>query len=125
MSATALIAATLLGQSAFSLAIESQENLPQDVAYQELSQGDPADAVAKLENALRLDRDDPAMLINLGTAYARLGMSDKALRAYNAAISSDERYQLELGNGRWMDSRAVALRARDKLVSAMALADRR
>lgn len=125
MSATALIAATLLGQSAFSLAIDSQASRSQDVAYQELSQGQSADAVSKLEDALQVDRDDPATLINLGTAYARMGMTEKALRAYNAAMTSDERYDLELGDGRWMDSREAAARARDGLVTAMAIASRR
>jgi Flp pilus assembly protein TadD len=122
MSATALLAATLLGQSAFSLAIDTQQGLSQDVAYQELSQGQSADAISKLEDSLRMDRDDPATLINLGTAYARMGRTDKALRAYNAAISSDDRYDLELGDGSWMDSRDAAMQARDKLVTAMALA---
>lgn len=125
MSATALIAATLLGQSAFSLAIDTDEDLRRDVAYQELSQGQAENAAAKLEEKLRSDRGDPAALINLGTAYARLGRADQALRMYNAAVASDERYELELGDGRWMDSRDAAMRAREKLVSAMALASRR
>jgi len=125
MSATALIAATLLGQSAFSLAIDTNEDMRRDVAYQELAQGQSQDAVAKLEEKLRSDRNDPAALINLGTAYARLGRADQALRMYNAAVASDQRYELELGDGRWMDSRDAAMRAREKLVSAMALAARR
>lgn len=125
MSATALFAAVLLGQSAFSLAIDSNDDLRRDVAFQELSEGQAEVAVTKLEDSLRTDRGDPAALINLGTAYARLGRADQALRMYNAAVASDERYELELGDGRWMDSRDAAMRAREKLVSAMALAARR
>lgn len=81
-----------------------------DVAYVELVNGNAAAAVRKLE-ADRADRADPALLINLGAAYARQGATDKALAAYRAAIASPDRYELELANGTWMDSREVARQA--------------
>ena len=52
--------------------------------------------------------DDPAALINLGTANARLGRPDAALDHYRAALVSRQRYDLELADGRWVDSRAAA-----------------
>lgn len=56
----------------------------------------------------KVEERDPAALINLGTAYARLGQRDRALAMFRAAISSPERYDLQLADGRWMDSRAAA-----------------
>ncbi|PEQ12749.1 hypothetical protein B2G71_10650 [Novosphingobium sp. PC22D] len=125
MSANALVAAVLIGQAAFSMAIEPQTGRTDDVAFSELADGQAAAAIAKLEESRRVDRDDPATLINLGTAYARMGMTEKALRAYTDAIDSDERYELELANGEWMDSRDAALRARDRLLQAKVIASRR
>jgi len=55
-----------------------------------------------------LDARDPSRLINLGTAYARLGRTAEAARAYDAAIGSPIRYDLELASGRYMDSRWAA-----------------
>lgn len=83
-----------------------------DVAYTELSAGNADAAVRKLEG---VTQSDPAVLINLGAAYARQGATDKALATYRAAIASPERYDLELADGRWMDSRAVARAALGKL----------
>ena len=48
------------------------------VAYAELKAGDNRGAVAKLTGETTLDARDPSRLINLGTAYARLGRTDDA-----------------------------------------------
>jgi tetratricopeptide (TPR) repeat protein len=84
-----------------------------DVAYSELTTGNADAAVRKLEEAAQTS--DPAVLINLGAAYARQGATDKALASYRAAIASPDRYDLELADGRWMDSRAVARTALSNL----------
>lgn len=114
MSLTAIIIAAALAQSAPGIA---------DVAYTELSAGDAAGAVRKLEDNAA-DTSDPAALINLGTAYARQGSTDKALAAYRAAIASPDRYDLELADGRWMDSREVARSALASLQRTTAQAAR-
>ena len=110
MAATALIAAALLAQSAPSLAAEPAQTETVDVGYQELRSGAPAAVIAKIEANADL-ASDPAALINLGNAYARLGETAKALQLYRAAAASDTRYDLELADGRWMDSRLAARRA--------------
>ena len=92
-----------------------------DVAYTELSSGNADAAVRKLEDAAQ---SDPAVLINLGAAYARQGATDKALASYRAAIASPDRYDLELADGRWMDSREVARAALGKLQRETARAER-
>ncbi|KTE41929.1 MULTISPECIES: hypothetical protein [unclassified Sphingopyxis] len=82
------------------------EALP--VAYAELKAGDNRAAVAKLTGESKLDARDPSRLINLGTAYARLGRTDEAAAAYTAALGSPIRYDLELASGRYVDSRWAA-----------------
>lgn len=93
-----------------------------DVAYAELTSGNTDAAVRKLADAA--ESSDPAVLINLGAAYARQGATDKALASYRAAIASTERYDLELADGRWMDSRVVARTALSNLQRATAQASR-
>ncbi|KTE25869.1 MULTISPECIES: hypothetical protein [unclassified Sphingopyxis] len=80
---------------------------PLSVAYEELKAGQNALAVDKLTHS-DIDPQDPSRLINLGTAYARLGKTADAQTAYKAAITSDIRYDVELANGTYMDSRWAA-----------------
>lgn len=107
MSLAAIIVATALAQATPAAGIS-------DVAYTELSAGNAGAAISKLEHSA-VDRSDPAVLINLGTAYARQGATDKALAAFRAAIASPDRYDLELADGSWMDSREVARQALARL----------
>jgi predicted Zn-dependent protease len=100
------------------LVINEQRN----VAYEELSSGKAAEAAQSLETAVQRDPRDPATLINLGTAYAQLGDEARAERAFRSALTSGTRYQLELADGSWDDSRAVARRALDQLNRRPALA---
>lgn len=78
------------------------------VAYAELKAGENDAAVEKLTGDTDLDARDPSRLINLGTAYARLGRTAEAAAAYDAAIGSPIRYDVELASGRYMDSRWAA-----------------
>ena len=80
---------------------------PLSVAYEELKAGQNALAVDRLTHSA-IDAQDPSRLINLGTAYARLGQTADAQTAYKAAITSDIRYDVELANGSYMDSRWAA-----------------
>jgi tetratricopeptide (TPR) repeat protein len=94
-----------------------------DVAYTELTSGNADAAVRKLENGAGAE-SDPAVLINLGTAYAKQGATDKALAAFRAAVASRDRYDLELADGSWMDSREAARVALGNLQRATAQAAR-
>ncbi len=85
------------------------------VAYSELRAGENQAAVAKLTGETALDARDPSRLINLGTAYARLGRTSDAAAAYDAALASPIRYDLELSDGRYVDSRWAARTARANL----------
>lgn len=79
-----------------------------DVGYHEIMAGRPFAAIARLENSELARAGDPLALINLGTAYKMIGRKDDAERLYRAAASSDDRYDVQLANGRWVDSRRAA-----------------
>lgn len=78
------------------------------VAYGELKAGENQAAIEKLTGETSLAARDPSRLINLGTAYARLGRTAEAAAAYDNAIGSPIRYDLELADGRYVDSRWAA-----------------
>ena len=124
MSLTALAVAVLLTQSPASLAVAEPTHDRVDVAYDELSAGKAQDALRKLEAAGAPKSDDPATLINLGAAYAANGQNEKALASYRAAINTSERYDLQLADGTWADSRFAARRALGQLLRANAQASR-
>lgn len=105
----ALAFATPVGAQSIIVVTSPQadsETLP--VAYAELKAGDNRGAVTKLTSETTVDARDPSRLINLGTAYARLGRTDDAAAAYNAAVDSPIRYDVELSDGRYVDSRWAA-----------------
>ena len=117
MTATLVLTALLATAQASAAApvttageIESRE-----VAYEELTDGRSAEAIVALEARLRAEPDDPATLINLGTAYARMGRVEEAREAFRVAVASKDRYRVELADGSWEDSRKVARLALDSL----------
>jgi tetratricopeptide (TPR) repeat protein len=93
----------------------AEEPAPADVAYEELAAGRTEGAIASLEASLRETPGDPALLINLGTAYARAGRMEEARDAFRAAISAEDRYRVQLADGSWEDSRKIARLALDSL----------
>lgn len=117
------VLATVLAALAPSAAVTEILSPPTevDVAYEELREGDNAAAIRQLEECRDVDCDDPARLINLGTAYLRDGRSAEAEAMFRAAMKSDQRW-LELADGRWLDSRAAAQLALTRLQQASAMA---
>ena len=125
MIASVLVAALVAAQPATSLPGPDIELTEQrQVAYEALADGDSAGALADLEGRRMQEPEDPALLINLGAAYARLGRMERAAATYEAAIDSKTRYRLELADGRWLDSRRAARMARDSLGPMIELASR-
>lgn len=113
MSATFILSALLAATQAVTSTPGPEQRITEqrEVAYEALTSGQTARAVAALEARLREDPQDPATLINLGTAYSQLGDAARAAQAFRSAMTSDTRYQLELADGSWADSRQVARRA--------------
>lgn len=94
--------------------------LPVQVAYTDLANGQTDVALAKLQQHDGLAANDPSRLINLGAAYARLGQTERAAQAYRAAMRSDIQYEVQLANGRYMDSREAAAAGLKRLTSQIA-----
>jgi tetratricopeptide (TPR) repeat protein len=121
MTATLLLAGALLAQAAPATVPASGELERADVAYAAMSEGRTEAAIDQLRTSAR---NDPAALINLGTAYARMGMRQQAAEAFTAALASSERYELQLADGSWMDSRRAARAALARLEKSSTLATR-
>jgi len=85
------------------------------VSSDALANGQYRQAVAELRQGSLDQVNDPARLINLGTAYARLGDFVNASDAFRRAMYSDVRYDLELADGSVVDSRYAARLALAKL----------
>ncbi len=101
-------------QSIVVVTAQSPDERVLPVAYAELRAGANDAAIAKLTTS-DVDARDPSRLINLGTAYARLGRTADARTAYEAAAASPIRYDLELADGTTMDSRWAARTALARL----------
>ena len=108
MAATALLFGLVLAQASPATLTVEANRADGNVGYAELTSGDANGAIARIEAGGGVQRNDPAALINLGSANARLGRIDSARQYYVAAITRGEPQDLELADGRWIDSRRAA-----------------
>ncbi len=108
MAATALLFGLVLAQASPATLTVEANRADGNVGYAELASGDANGAIARIEAGGGVQRNDPAALINLGSANARLGRIDSARQYYVAAITRGEPQDLELADGRWIDSRRAA-----------------
>ncbi len=115
-----LLMGTLMLAQAGSLAVlgDEQQTQSSDVAYETLAAGEARQAIENLEALRAMNPGDPALLINLGSAHAQLGDTEKASQYYREAAASETRYQLELADGSWVDSRRAARTALLRLEEA-------
>ena len=115
-----LIAGLMLAQASTITVEANREQF--DVGYRELVAGRPTEAIERIAANRALDADDPVALINRGTAEARLGLISDARDSFRTALASRQRYDLELRDGTWMDSRGAARLAIKLLETGHALA---
>ena len=109
MAATLILTAALAAQNLVSIPGPNIQVIDvKPVAFEVLASGDARSALEQLEPRAQAEPADPATLINLGSAYALLGQVDRAQQAFNTARESKISYELELADGRWMDSRRAA-----------------
>lgn len=85
-----------------------------------LMDGDYTGAEARIAALGLTDRNDPAMLINLGNAYAGMGRRADAQLAYRAALDADAEMDLDMADGSVRSSREVARDALHQLGVDMA-----
>lgn len=79
-----------------------------DFAARLLLSGEKETALVKLEQQKAEWPNDPAVLINLGVAHAQMGEDSKARTAFKAALVSSQPQELDVADGRTMDSRRIA-----------------
>ncbi|MCZ8135936.1 MAG: tetratricopeptide repeat protein [Porphyrobacter sp.] len=82
-----------------------------ELAAQTLAAGREEEALAVLQRASAADPHDPAVLINLGIAYAHKGDDVKARAAFEAALTCHEVVELDTADGSATDSRRLARKA--------------
>ncbi|GAB5482225.1 MAG: hypothetical protein Pars92KO_19820 [Parasphingorhabdus sp.] len=87
------------------------------LAYDALMAGDNEAAVEKLESG---KLTDPAVMINLGQAYARTGRSGDAAKMFAAAMNSNRSFDLVLADGQVVNSRKAAEMALNNLNGRLA-----
>lgn len=107
--AMALMAAT--SQPATPVAALAEQQQGGELAAQTLAAGHRDEALAVLQRAAATDPHDPAVLINLGIAYAHKGNDAKARAAFEAALACHEVVELDTADGSATDSRRLARKA--------------
>lgn len=106
--AMAAAAGIVIAQPALAQQVEAGD---ETLFAQTLSQGESVRAIAELKTALEQYPGDPAILINLGIAYAQAGASAEARESFEAALSNRDVVELETAEGDMTDSRRLARRA--------------
>lgn len=124
MAQTLILAALLAAQSAAPAVLVEARGDRVDVGYSELAAGQPQAAIERIQTNRAVDANDPAALINLGAAHARMGDLANARAILSAAVANPDRYELQLADGRWMDSRRAARLAMSQLQNGQTLAVR-
>lgn len=109
--ALALTAAGSLAVVAAAPAHAQQAEAETELAANSIANGQTTKAIAALEIQRETAPNDPALLINLGIAYAHMGKDAKARDMFDAAMRSANPIELETADGRATDSRRLARKA--------------
>ena len=109
MTTAASIALIMTSASAATQADTTPES--KELAVEALEKGRAAQAIVALEQRVEKSPEDPALLINLGIAYAQAGVTNAARAMFERAAASKDRVELETAEGRFTDSRLLARRA--------------
>lgn len=109
----AIIAAIGLGAVAPAGAAFAQNGSAggEGLASAALVDGNALTAIELLQSELKASPQDPAILINLGIAYAQTGDEAEARTHFEAALTSRQVIELDTANGRTTDSRRLARQA--------------
>ncbi|WP_157696629.1 tetratricopeptide repeat protein [Porphyrobacter sp. CACIAM 03H1] len=110
MSVTALAVALFAATPLAGVPSAALADAP-ELAVRPLVAGKAEQALATLEKASAADPHDPAVLINLGIAYAHAGDEAKARAAFEQALACHEVVELDTADGSATDSRRLARKA--------------
>lgn len=122
MHKTLIAAAALVGMAGAAQAQQAQEigYAAGSLGYQAMVDGNYEDALVQLQMSEEALGEDPAHMINLGSAYAQLGRIDAAAAMYTAALEAEDSFDIVLANGEVMSTREAARRALRSLRSDLA-----
>jgi Flp pilus assembly protein TadD len=105
----ALVAGTISVAAQAKSEATGENSYPKgSIGYEALMRGDNARAISQIISSEQVSKHDPAKLLNLGRAYARMGMTEQAAGYFKAAMQVRESVELVLADGRVMDSKVAA-----------------
>ncbi|MGB7417620.1 MAG: tetratricopeptide repeat protein [Erythrobacter sp.] len=107
----ALASAVAPGDAATQRAHNAAPDSGEELASTALARGQSEDAITRLKVELDRNPNDPALLINLGIAYAQIGADEDARVAFEAAMRSSAETDLQTADGALVDSRVLARKA--------------
>lgn len=108
----ALVAGTMVSTAQAEPNASGEISYPKgSIGYEALMRGDNERAVSQIMTSEQVSKHDPAKLLNLGRAYARMGQTEQAAGYFKAAMHVREGVDLVLADGRVMNSKVAARKA--------------
>ena len=83
----------------------------ESIGYEALMRGDNERAVFQIMANEQISNGDPAKLLNLGSAHARMGHTNEAAKIFKAVLESRDSVDLVLADGSMMNSKVAARKA--------------
>jgi tetratricopeptide (TPR) repeat protein len=109
---SALIAGTMGTAVHAAPSMTGEISYPKEsIGYEALMRGDNERAVFQIMANEQVSSGDPAKLLNLGRAYARMGRTDEAAKMFKAVLESRDSVDLVLADGSVMNSKVAARKA--------------
>jgi hypothetical protein len=109
---SALIAGTMGTAVHAAPSMTGEISYPKEsIGYEALMRGDNERAVFQIMANEQVSSGDPAKLLNLGGAYARMGHTDEAAKMFKAVLESRDSVDLVLADGSVMNSKVAARKA--------------
>ena len=109
---SALIAGTMGTAVHAAPSMTGEISYPKEsIGYEALMRGDNERAVFQIMANEQVSSGDPAKLLNLGRAYARMGDTDEAAKMFKAVLESRDSVDLVLADGSVMNSKVAARKA--------------
>ena len=109
---SALIAGTMSTAVHAAPSMTGEISYPKEsIGYEALMRGDNERAVFQIMANEQVSSGDPAKLLNLGSAYARMGHTDEAAKMFKAVLESRDSVDLVLADGSVMNSKVAARKA--------------
>lgn len=117
----ALVAGTIVSAAHAEPSVSSEISYPKgSIGYEALMRGDNERAVSQIMTSEKVSKHDPAKLLNLGRAYARMGQTEHAAGYFKAAMQARDSVDLVLSDGRVMNSKVAARKAYANLQTRVA-----